>query len=241
MMTITVTDKCYYLGKHIVNITGANTKPVMEELDSDYFDQDGTYLYLYASSREESQQLFKATKTNDYVMFDDKPDIYKVASPGMVDDIWLLELVPAEPKYDYMTQYVIDHVGSVDKIGDFRFWMPVELYRDMWFIKVNTGDYALVECRISTDEDGIDNHMLGYNRYDYKCRIVPVDESLPVSGRLMYADDLYSHFTSGAAMPVEDGDTLEYVDIERPLAGGFTERIEGFVVRNSEGEIKLTL
>ena len=139
-----------------------------------------------------------------------------------------------------MTQFVIDHVGSVEKIGDFRFWMPVELYSDMQLFSMSTGEYRLAECRISTDETEYKEHLLGHGRYDYKCRVVPVYGSR-TSSRLMYADDLYSDFVNGTAMPVEYGDTLEYVDIERPLAGGFSEKITGYVVRNSAGEIRLSI
>lgn len=229
-MTITVTDKCYYPGKRIANITGAKVESIID---------DDSCMMLYAESEEGSRQICDAIGMDGYVTLDDKPEIYEMFIGVIGNHIWSLAQVSAEPKYDRMTQYVIDRVGSVEKIGDFRFWMPVELYSDMQFFSVSTGEYRLAECRISTDEED-EYHLLGQSRYDHKCRVVPVCGSR-TSSRLMYADDLYSYFEDGTALPIEAGDKLEYVDVEKPLAGGFSEKINGYVVRNSAGEIRLSI
>lgn len=228
-MTITITDKCYYPGKRIANIAGAKVESIID---------DNSTMQLYAESEEGSRQICDAIGMDGYVTLDDKPEIYEMFISVLGEHIWLLARVSAEPKYDRMTQFVLDHVGSVDKIGDFRFWMPVAIYQDFGFIQVNNGKYRLAECRISTDEDD-EYHLLGRSRYDHKCRVVPVLGSRSTS-QLMYAEDLYSYFEDGIALPVEAGDKLEYVDVEKPLAGGFTEKVTGYVVRNAEGEIRLS-
>lgn len=147
-----------------------------------------------------------------------------------------------ENEYGRLTEYVLSFVGSIDKIKDFRFWMPMEVYASVGFgLAVNTDKFKLMECRFATREEvDVDSHALG-REYDYKARIVPVDEEYINSARTTYADDILSFFKTGIAVVKEEGDyVVEDAKISRYAGGGFMEDFYGDLLYNKDGELKMT-
>lgn len=145
-------------------------------------------------------------------------------------------------KYGRLTNYVLSFVGTEDKIKDFRFWMPMEIYAPVGFgLVVNTNKFKLMECRFATREEvDSDSHALG-REYDYKARIVPVNEEYSHSARTTYADDIFADFEKGIAVVKEDGDYLvEDVKTARDIGGGFIEYFCGDILYNKDNNIKWT-
>ena len=128
-----------------------------------------------------------------------------------------------------LTQFVLDHAES---IKDFRFFMPMETYEPVPFLgdilSISSGKTHLMECRIGTEEDGetTDIYLLG-GEHDYKCWVVPVDEKYIRSTHKMYASDLLQCFEGDdpIAFVKEEGDCVLPLNIEVPIGGGFTVRL----------------
>lgn len=145
-------------------------------------------------------------------------------------------------EYGRLTQFVLDHVGGkVENIKDFRFWYQLETREPVGFgipLTVNTGEFKMMLCRFSVDAlDKI--YLLGQGDYDFKARIIPVDEQYKDCSRTTYADDILSEFENGYALPYEDGDYLkENIKLARPAGGGFTEVFEGDILFNKDNEIR---
>lgn len=145
-------------------------------------------------------------------------------------------------EYGRLTEFVLKYVGGkVKNIKDFRFWYQLETREPIGFglpLTTNTGKFKMMLCQFSVK--GLNKmYLLGQGDYDYKARIMPVDEQYKGCSRITYADDILSEFENGYALPYEDGDYLkENIKLARPAGGGFTEVFEGDILFNKDNEIR---